>query len=178
MMTVQKRCMGGNERAMFAHTIVNTHWEPLYHLPTCQEQFDLLQSAITNLLDTHMPINTVKHHSNDCPWITDSFRNLLLKRNQAYKTNSPLHKFYRNRVNTTRKRLRNNYYVSKAQQVCSGGVQWWHHVRELAGMCRKTARSLQGLANNVSQGDMGALAQMTNSFFQSVYRTSAYYHGI
>ena len=48
MITVQKRCMGGNERAMFAHAIVNTRWEPLYHLPTCQEQFDLLQSTITN----------------------------------------------------------------------------------------------------------------------------------
>ena len=81
--------MWGNERAMFAHAIVNTRWEPLYHLPTCQEQFDLLQSTITNVLDTHMPINTVKRHSNDRPWITDSFRNLLLKRDQAYKINSP-----------------------------------------------------------------------------------------
>ena len=168
MITVQKRCMGGNERAMFAHAIVNTHWEPLYYLPTCQEQFDLLQSTITKLLDTHMPIKTVNRHSNDRPWITDDFRSLLLKRDQANKTNSPLYKFYRNRVNTARKRLRKNYYTSKAQQVCSGGAQWWRHVRDLAGMRSKTTGGLQGLANNVSQGDMGALAQMTNSFFQSV----------
>ena len=115
-----------------------------------------------------MPINTVKRHSNDRPWITDSFRNLLLKRDQAYKTNNPLYKFYRNRVNTARRRLRKNYYASKAQQVCSGEAKWWRNVRELAGMRSKTARGLQGLANNVSQGDMGALAQMTNSFFQAV----------
>ena len=35
-------------------------------------------------------------------------------------------------------------------------------------MRSQTAGGLQGLANSVFQGDMGALAQMTNSFFQSV----------
>jgi len=43
------RCMGHTERAMFASALSRVRWEPLYHLPTCQEQFEYFQGLHPSL---------------------------------------------------------------------------------------------------------------------------------
>ena len=49
-------------------------------------------------------------NNNDMPWVTDRFRNLIKRRQYYfYSGNENLFRFYRNKVNRERKRLKGQY---------------------------------------------------------------------
>ena len=112
--TVLTRSSGQNQRAFFADALLKTNWQQLYAIDSCDEQFNMLQSTITNILDTHMPLKKTKKCSSDRPWITPRFKELITRRQQAFKNkNIALYNELRNKVNRTNKKLRGAYYKEK-----------------------------------------------------------------
>ena len=169
--TVLSRIMGNNERAMFAMDIRNIKWEELYHMSSCAEQFDFLQTTIMVLVDKHFPWKSVTRHTNDRPWVTDTYRYLVRRRQRAHKMkDQEQYNLYRNKVNKMGEKLKYCYYKNKVADLKSTKpTQWWRDMKLLMG--EKPTRSdtpMQDLANNVCDGDLDILVNQINTFFTSL----------
>ena len=69
---------------------------------------------MTDVIDRHAPLRLVKIKNNDKPWITEYFRQLVDRRDVAYKNGSTvLHKKLRNQFNRVQKRLKTQYYLDQ-----------------------------------------------------------------
>ena len=76
--------MGPNERAMFSMELRNFNWFANYNMVSYNEQFAFLKDTLNGLLDKHFPPKSVIRHSSDKPWVNDSFRFLIRRRQMAY----------------------------------------------------------------------------------------------
>ena len=87
-------------------------WNIIGTASTCEEKYNLFSAIITTGMDILMPERKVKFHKNDAPWVTKEFKELINLRQRAFFSgNADLFKFYRNRVNKTRKSLRAKFYA-------------------------------------------------------------------
>ena len=157
------------DKALFVEALKSVCWDPLYHMPTCEEQFLFFANTLNLLLDTYLPFKEVRRCSNDRPWITDSFRNLVQRRQRALKDGQmTLYRMYRNRVNRARKSLQRQYYQAKVQDLGSQrSKQWWREINTLIGR-QQGNNNLQALANTVCDGNTQLLADKICETFQSV----------
>ena len=168
---VHTRVMGHNERVMFATDLQRVKWEVLYRLPTCEDQLQYFTTTIHELIEKHFPQKTVTRHTSDKPWVTDRFRDLIRRRQQAWMSGQRvLYRFYRNKVNRLSKTLTKNYYDD-----CIAGLHtskprnWWKGMKELLGFGKSgDDNALLHLANQVCDGSLQQLAEIINNFFKSV----------
>ena len=98
-----------NESALskvcFIEVLSEVRWECLYRAATCAEHYQIFEATISTLLEEYLPFRPTKHCTWDQPWVTDQFRNLILKCQQAFlQGNSALFHFYRNKTNREAKR--------------------------------------------------------------------------
>ncbi len=165
----QTRCMGANEQSMLLVALKNTTWEDVYRADSCTLMYDKFESKLKFLIDTHLPVKTVKRCSNDRPWVTDEFRHLIDRRNTAFHTGSTLFPYLRNKANRLRKRLRRNYFASKVNGAAAGDRDWWKCIRDITGL-RTNSRSagLTSMVNSVSGGNIEEFGNRVNSFLHSV----------
>ncbi len=165
--------MGSNERAMFGMELKAVKWEELYHLRSCAEQFEFFQDTVMCLVEKHFPYKSVSRHSNDRPWVTDTFRYLIRRRQRAYysrSTDKETYNFYRNRVNRMGEKLQSVFYKNKVADLkTSKPGMWWKGVKQLMGDTKASSSGpLQDLANKVCDGNMQDLADKINTFFASL----------
>ena len=81
------------------------------------------------------------------------------------------YKLLRNKVTHMSKRLKPIYYRNNIEQLKhTKPNKWWSAVKSFIGKKRKpdASQSLQSLANTESGGDLHALADKLNSFFQRI----------
>ena len=135
---------------MFGEALRNTNWTPIYHLETTEEQYEFFVSKIHSLLDAYLPSKTIKTSSNDWPWITDSFKMLVSKKQRAWhEKRFGLYKYLKNKVNRQSKSLQRRFYEQKITEVTSAQPkQLWNVIKQVTGESKSTDR-LQGLCNNV-----------------------------
>ena len=107
--------MGLNEKEKFASGLYKIRWEPLYRLRSCEEKFAYYHSIIAELMKMCFPSKCVTWHTVDKPWITDSFRLLIRKRQKAYMSgNLQQYKVLRTKVNKVALKLK----VTAHPQLC------------------------------------------------------------
>ncbi len=167
--TISKRCQGPNNRAMFMYALKNIQWQELYMMNTCAEQFHLFSTTMTNLIDEHLPLKQVSRNSNDKPWITDKFLEMIeLRQYHFNKENTTEYKHYRNTVNRMRNNLVKDHYAKQKKDLGEiSQKDWWKKIKEITGL-KKENNNLQGLANTLHEGDMDKLADNINASFQGV----------
>ncbi|KAK2175622.1 hypothetical protein NP493_718g01003 [Ridgeia piscesae] len=78
------RCMGPKEKATFNMALSANKWEPLFRLDLYADQYSYYQTVICNLMEICFPTKIVTRHTADKPWVTDWFRDLVRKRQQAH----------------------------------------------------------------------------------------------
>ena len=122
------------------------------------------------LLNTYLPIKLIRKYKSDKPWITENYKELIRKRQNALKTGNKLaYNFYRNRVNRATKSLRSRYYARQVgQRKDSSPKQWWVKTQRLLGLNSADDKRLTRLANEHCSGDEAMLACDINIFLQSV----------
>ena len=137
--SVVSRRSDNNSKAYVAHSLQITNWDNLYKTESCLEQFEIFQSTIDIVLDTHMPLQIKKKHNNDKPWITDSFRAMIQKRQWAHSNgNTDLFRFYKARVRNASKFLRKKFYRTKVSDLkVSKPRQWWKQTKQILGLKRQ-----------------------------------------
>ena len=169
-MKITTKCMGRREKAAFASALSGIRWDELFNANNCQDQFMFYQSTINTLMSSCFPLKVVTRHTNDKPWVTDAYRNLVRRRQRARMAgNVDLARNLRNKVNRASSRLRHNFYQSKiASLEKSSSKDWWKHMKSLMGSSSGGNSGLQGLVNTVTDGDLQLLADNINDFFVSV----------
>ena len=121
----QTCCTGANEKAMLLLTLRTTGWQDLYRAHSCEQQYIIFESRLKALINLHLPSKTMKQCTNDKPWVIDEFKLLTDRRHAAFRSNSALYPYLRNKTNWMRKRLRKNYFTSKISGLTGGGQTWW-----------------------------------------------------
>ena len=138
-------CIGGtNGKAMVAHSIKTTNWQPLYDLQTCEGQVTYFYNSMTEVLDEHMPLRTIKKHREDKPWITEGMKCAISYRQAAHKSgNKTRFKYWRNHVNRMNKKLRSKNHQNRSLQNTGDNLTmgcdllgqqaaksktWWYHI--------------------------------------------------
>ncbi len=166
----QSRKMTHDAKASFTQSLSQVDWTPLYRLQTCQEQYTYFEDTLQSLMDSHFPVKMVSRFSTDKPWITQTFKDLISKRQRALKLgNSDQYTSLRNEVNKTGKSLRAKYYKNQVEELKhSDSRSWWKKTKAIIGLDTSGNHQLQSLANEVCDGNMKDLAERVNTFFHSV----------
>ena len=110
---------------------------------SCEEKWQVFQDVIRSGLDTIMPVKPLKICTADVPWMNESLRSLIMKRQKAfcaYGPESAQFKYFRNLVNRQRKICRGKYCDSKIQHLKrENPKRWRNESKRLCGI--KTSHS-------------------------------------
>jgi hypothetical protein len=163
------RVNGHNERVLFASQLQATKWEALYKMDTCEEQFTLFSETINDLLDTYLPMKTVKVQPSDKPWVTTQYKDLIQQRQHALLSGKlEEYKYLRNRINRMSKYLRSAFYHEKVTDLKDTNCKrWWSNVNLLMGRKSKP-NAMKNLANQLTDGKLKPLADLINNTFQGI----------
>ena len=75
----------------------------------------------------------------------------------------------RNKVNRAAVRLRKEFYQAKVATLSESSTrEWWRHMKSLMGTTSNNDAEMQGLANNLCEGNIEVLANRINECLVSV----------
>ena len=133
---------------------------------------DELASSFTNDMNTafdhFFPVNTIKFHPTDKPWITGHIKQLIKERQRAFHTGyAQLWRQYRRRVQIEIKTRKNNFYTQKIHNLRKDDVrQWWHTINTMSGRAKSQPQfTIEGDGQLLSEGE---LAESLNDYFVCV----------
>ena len=164
---VKKRSNDQNAKNILTATLKNQNWFEVFQSESCEQKFNIFNEILHTALDHYLPFVEVKRCSSDKPWVTDSFRNKVIKRQEAYFNGDKAeYNKLRNHINRSSKYLKSNFYRNSVEDLkTSNPSEWWRKTKVLAGI--KTTENLASL-KNIYNGDAKLLANEVNIFFQSV----------
>ena len=139
-------------------------------MTSCQDMFNYFSYQIQLLLNKHLPYRSITKYQSDKPWVTEEYKQLITQRQAYYRSgNTVQYNILRNSVNRESKSLRSRYYKNNVQSMktCNPG-KWWQKTFELLGLPINRSESFNLLAEDQCGGDMNALVNDMNTFFQSV----------
>ena len=150
--------------------VVSIRWEPLFRVTTCEEKYSYYQTIVDSLMEHCFPIKSVTRHTADKRWITDLFRNLIRKRQRAYKSgNRDEYRVLRNMVNREYTKLKFEFYQKHILAIReSGSRDWWKNMKKIMGLNGNSNSDMEELAKKTTDGDFAELANIINYFFLSV----------
>lgn len=158
-----------NSKAFLVDALKQVSWDDLYKLESCGEQFDHFQTTVQNLLNTHMPLQTVTRVTKHKPWVTQQFEDLVSKRQWSYHNDKAKFRYYKARVKNASRFLRRRFYKTKVAELKeSNPRKWWKQTKTLLGQNKGSDDPLNALAVERHDGDARKLADEINSFYQSV----------
>ena len=80
-------------------------------------------------------------------------------------------RLFRNKVNRAAVRLRNEFYQAKVATLSESSTrEWWRHMKSLMGTTSNKDAEMQGLTNNLCEGNIEVLANRINEFLVSASR--------
>ena len=133
---IVKRDTRPSRKMELGRYLSQVNWSLIENINTCQEKYDFFSRIILTGLNTIMPERAIKVHSNDAPWITTDLKRLITLRQRALSSGkSDLFKFYRNKVNKTRKLCRAKFFASRVNHLKEYKPKmWWSYVKRISGM--------------------------------------------
>ena len=85
---------------------------------TCDEKVQLMEEAIISGMDAIMPLKEKSISVNEAPWMNNSLKRLIRRRQKALANNNLAeYKQLRNKVNRDRKACRAKYYDAKVKDL-------------------------------------------------------------
>ena len=109
---VRKRSFKNFNPVEFCRTVKQLSWWDIFISDDAEQAASLLTKKLTNILDKMAPVKTFQVRSNYAPWLSDSTKVLIKKRNESQKlaadTKNPDDwRQYKNLRNTARAKMRN-----------------------------------------------------------------------
>ena len=91
-------------------------------------------------MDTFFPLQTVKLHSNDKPWMSVSIKQLIIARQQAFSCgNIDLWRHYKGKVKYAIQLKKKNFYSDKVRHLKKSDCRsWWKLINQLSGRSNST----------------------------------------
>ena len=168
--TVHRRVCDRNSKILLAHALKNFNWCSLYRMDFCDDMLTYFTDVLTAMLDCYMPLCPFKHHSSEKPWVSDSFRQLIRRRQFAFRSgNVAQYKKLQNATQRAAKQLRQQYYNRKIKQLRSSDPRkWWQSVKRFIGTDQAERSEVSNLATQLNYDEDCALASDINKFFAGV----------
>ncbi len=117
--------------------IVEKEWSSILNAPSCEDKYDSFMCEINCAIDTFLPLQTIKKHPIDRPWITKKIKNCIYKRQSAFTQHgkdSLSFKFWRNKVQREIEMAKHHYYNNRASKLEStSSSKWWREIKRLSG---------------------------------------------
>jgi hypothetical protein len=108
---VTVRSNSTNGKHLLAHALLNFKWNMLEAIDDIDSKVAYFNSCVTTLLDFFLPVHIEERRTDDKPWITDQFRQLIRRRQYAWTTgNHSLYNQLRNQAIRLSQRLRKQFY--------------------------------------------------------------------
>ena len=137
---IQKRkCKTANRHALFS-CLNTTNWSSLYRMNTCQEQFNLFHSTLTDAINSCLPVRSVKLHPTDKPWMTAEIKDAIKKRQRAWVNSRSLqYNMYRNKVIRLCKGARSQFYRNSISHLHdTNPKKWWDNIKVMSVLSKPT----------------------------------------
>ena len=146
--------------------IVEKEWSSILNAPSCEDKYDSFMCEINCAIDTFLPLQTIKKHPTDRPWITKKIKNCIYKRQSAFTRHgkdSISFKFWRNKVQREIKMAKHHYYSNRVSKLEStSSTKWWREIKRLSGQDIKHEWYHQFLEEHM---DIKSLANSINDIF-------------
>jgi hypothetical protein len=166
---VEKRKQTKQNKSNLILELSQVSWVDLFKTDSCKQKFEIFMDVINRKMNEHLPVVKTQVNNNDMPWVTDRFRYFIKRRQFHFKSgNDTLYRFYRNKVNRERKRLKQQF-VNTTLSTLKGksSKNWWDLIKSITGKNTKV-NHLQRLANSLFDGDIQKLSNEINLSFQNV----------
>ena len=170
--TCYKRDLSPSVCEAISKELINFNWTSFYLETDVQIQADMFYEVLFNLVDRFAPMKCYKFKNNDRPWVTQHFKDLVLKRNLAFrKDDTSLYHQLRNKVNRLRKILSKSFVerkiIKKGDKVGSG---WWRDIKLVCGIKSASVdtdyfKGIKFLGNEVSYDDV---PYVINAFLKNI----------
>ena len=153
----------------FSEWLTKVNWLSLYQTVSCETKLNMFHNVIESGLDYFLPKKSVKLHTSDKPWITPNYKNLIAKRQKAFRQgNRALYCKLRNQCIRECKRFKSTFLNTKLNELKSKNnfKKWWDTVKQLAGYPKKQVPlSIVSEGRTISGNE---LAEKINAAFVSV----------
>jgi hypothetical protein len=109
------------------------NWCEVYRADSVVNKMSLFYNKVITALDKFMPTKPCRLNTNDKPWMTSYIKNLIVKRQRAWKKgNVPLRNFCRNKVSKEIKLAMGNHYRYNLDNTRSCNPRkWWKGVQAI-----------------------------------------------
>ena len=109
---------------------------------SCDDKANTFEMIINTGLDAIAPTKEKVIITNEPPWVSSSFKNLIRNRQKAFTQGDRMaFRKLRNQVNRERKNLRAKYYDAKVKQLGScAPATWWKEIKRLSGISEHVSR--------------------------------------
>ena len=123
-------------RRLIAEVLSHISWSSMYHMNSCNEQFQYFSSVVNGIVEKYLPLKRTKLHSSDKPRISSEIKDLIPKRQADWNSgNKFAFRLYRNKINMLCKSARSRYYNNNvADSLLSNPHKWWSTVKKIAGL--------------------------------------------
>ena len=135
--SVPRRDLRSSRKSELGQYLSCIDWSLLDAAESCDDKLKLLIDTINIGLDIIMPVKHFKVHTDDPPWVTADFKQLIKLRQEAFIDGYVDDRFrhVRNVVNRKQKVLRFKYYASKVSGLSDTKPgQCWSAVKRISGM--------------------------------------------
>ena len=133
---VKSRDIRPSNKMALGRVLSTIDWSCLDLINSCEGKVDLFNKIVYDSLNLIMPIKTRTIHNNDAPWMSDKHKRSIKNQQRALQSgNSIEFKYYRNVVNTERKKCKSSYYDCKIKNLKHVKARnWWSAVKKISGM--------------------------------------------
>ena len=165
---VMKRQQQRRGKQRLIESIQNANWNNVFLTISCVDKFQRFNEQLMGIINACLPWKTIKKHAGTKPWVTDQFIETIKLRNKYWRQDKYglIFKYYRNKANKMRTRLRASYVE---RQVADGKTpkQLWSTVKQIVGS-ESPNDHLQSLINDLFDGNVENFVNEANDFFISV----------
>ena len=124
-------------------------------------------SELNRAINIYLPQKMIKkRHPTDRPWITNTIKLWISKRQSAFQQqgkNSKDFRFWRNKVQRAIQSAKSNYFHNKVADIDKvNPAKWWKEIKKLSGQNVRQEWYHQFLDNNM---DIESIANKVNDFF-------------
>ena len=130
-------------------------------------------SELNCAIDIFLPLQTIKKHPTDQPWMTKKIKNCIYKQRTAffrYGKESLTFKYWRNKTQYEIKMTKYHHYNNRVSNMTNtSSNKWWREIKRLSGQDIKQEwhhqflddhTSIKSLANNIND----IFVELTNHF--------------
>ena len=136
--------------------------------PSVDELASSFTEDLSSAIEDFFPLNTIRFHPTDKPWITGHIKQLIKKRQRAFHTgDAQLWRHYRRMVQMEIKTRKNNFYTQKIQNVRKDNArQWWRTINTMSGRVKSQPQSAIERDGQLLRNE--ELVEVLNDYFVSV----------